>query len=255
MISVQHVFDRCGRSGGLNARTVLHAAVWTGRHLTGRLSVPALTVIEERFLQSNHVCLDIGAHGGSWSVGLAKFVRRGHVYSFEAFPYYATALSLALSFLRLNNATVVNAAVSDRPGSVTLVERDLKGKPLTGEIHLLGKNEAPFSTSNVPAITLDGYLASVNQARPISFMKIDIEGAEMLALRGARELVSEFRPVVYCELDSRYCQRYGYTVADTFELMTGSGYSPYVIVRDTLQKIGLSDYVDGGDVLFVPKGR
>src|SRR5947199_10538165 len=110
----------------------VHAIVWMKRHLLGQLKVEALTVIGS-FMNPYDLCFDIGAHGGSWTVKLARLVSRGHVYAFEAFPYYSRVLRFTLALLRVRNATVVPRAVTDRDGRVPLIWRNMQGGILTGK--------------------------------------------------------------------------------------------------------------------------
>jgi hypothetical protein len=50
--------------------------------------------------------------------------------------------------------------------------------------------------TEVKLITLDTYAVR----RPVHFIKIDVEGAELLAFRGAKELLKQDRPVILSEL-------------------------------------------------------
>ena len=88
----------------------LHSLVWTKRHLTGQYDVSEISVVA-RFIRPDEICLDIGAHAGSWTRPLSKLVERGHVYAIEALPYYAKVLKLTVALLRLKNVSVINRAV------------------------------------------------------------------------------------------------------------------------------------------------
>ncbi len=70
-------------------RKHVHALVWAYRHATGKLRVPELDALS-RYLSIESICFDVGAHGGSWSRGLARIVLSGHEHArltFEAMEF------------------------------------------------------------------------------------------------------------------------------------------------------------------------
>src|SRR5207245_5993265 len=78
-------------------------------------------------------------------------------------------------------------------------------------------------TQRVRAVTLDAYVA----ARRVDLVKIDVEGAEMLVIRGARRLLERppaEAPVLIFECAAHNYARFGYSPADLFRLLGGSGY-------------------------------
>ena len=194
----------------------------------------------------------MGAHGGSWTVPLSRLVPDGHVYALEAFPYYARALTLTLRMLRRRNATVLNFAVHDHAGPVQMVSRDATDVPLTGTIHLMGVREAVAESVEVPGTTLDA-LDTIFEFPTVDFIKLDIEGAELLALRGAERLLRKHRPTIFLELYDSYCGRYGYTAGDVLDFLASRGYRPHVVFSSSkIIRISPADYPGEGDVLFIP---
>jgi FkbM family methyltransferase len=111
------------------------------------------------------------------------------------------------------------AAVSDTVGTVTfcIAERGRAGNHLEsvpGSTQTGGTREV----RQVPAVTLDSLLTG--SAAP-HLVKIDVEGAELLCLRGAERLLGEVRPAVICEVSEENAagvgallHRHGYTLFD-----------------------------------------
>jgi FkbM family methyltransferase len=240
-----------GQPARAGVREVAHALLWTKRHRFGQLRVAEMAHLA-RFLREDDVCLDVGAHGGAWTVPLARRVPRGHVYAFEALPYYARVLHLMLRIARIRNATVLNYAVSDTAAPAALVWRDLRRRPLTGLTHLRGTAEESPDLVEVPGITLDGFCARLSRER-IRFVKCDVEGAELRVLRGAVQMTARWRPLFYCEIRQAYCRRYGYDALDVFEHFRGRTYQPHLVGSSGLTRIRPQDYREEGDVLFVPE--
>lgn len=238
-------------------RQRLHAMLWTKRHLFQELEVKELTVLRDWFSTSD-ICLDIGAHGGAWTVPLSKLVPDGHVYAFEALPYYAETLRLTIKILRRlrsipveKNVSVLNQAVTSENRMVNLVWKAPDGQPLTGMTHLEGLEEKPSEPIAVTGMTLDAFQDKWSE-RKVRFIKVDVEGAELLVLRGAVELIATQRPIFYLEIYEEYCRRYGYHPDDIFNFMNNQEYRAFLFGDDGLLPTDLTLYPGQGDVLFVP---
>ena len=149
--------------------------------------------------------IELGGHIGYISVYLGSLVGRGgHVYVFEPSPEN-------LPYTRWNTGadptiTLVEQAASDRSGVATFY---LEG--LTGQNSTLVKNYALFAenrerafsdeayrTIEVATTTLDSFVTG-NGLRP-SFIKIDVEGAELACLRGSVAILKRFRPRLMVEV-------------------------------------------------------
>jgi hypothetical protein len=66
----------------------------------------------------------------------------------------------------------------------------------------------------------------INTAQPIRLIKIDIEGAEMLALKGLhRQLSSEAAPIILCEVTDSFLKELGSSARDLYRYMESSGYA------------------------------
>ncbi len=57
-----------------------------------------------------------------------------------------------------------------------------------------------------------------------NFIKLDVEGAELMALRGAVETIKRFHPIIQCEVNPPLMDRMGYTEADLIEWLENAGY-------------------------------
>lgn len=100
---------------------------------------------------------------------------------------------------------LVTSAVSDRDGELTFIQsRDLSGAS-TGS-HLAGSSVplraevyAKFERITVPAVRLDSFLKR-DGIMPPHLMKVDVEGAELQVLQGARELLAKHKPAIFIEV-------------------------------------------------------
>ena len=141
-------------------------------------------------LRRGDVFYDIGANVGFYSTIAARLVGpEGHVYAFEPHPASAAQAARNAALNDFANVTVVQAAVSDREGRMTL---SLSAHSAT---HKLG--DAPGL--EVDVLGLDRW-AREAAARPPSLVMIDAEGAELEVLHGMRGLLADRRPVICCEV-------------------------------------------------------
>ncbi len=231
-------------------RHILHAFVWTRRHLAGQLAVPELPLLLP-LLRPDDVFLDVGAHAGGWSIPISRVLTAGHVYAFEALPHYARVLKTTLALFGRRNVTVVVGAVSDAEGELSIQWKDEAGQRLTGRTHISRSGEAGESV-RVRALTIDRFCQTQAVSR-VRLMKCDVEGAELMVLRGASATIDRCRPLVYCELYEEYCARYGHTVRDVFTYFADRNYRTVQIEDGRFRNLDPVAYRGEGDVLFVPR--
>jgi FkbM family methyltransferase len=154
---------------------------------------PAICTLIQRLVQPGWVCADVGAHIGYMSLLLCKLTGPdGHVYAFEALPENAALLTDNLARNGYSErATAVHAAITDG-GAPTLT---LYLGVSSFEASCAPRAQAPVV--EVPALALDTYFAP---GARVDLVKMDIEGAEALALPGMARLLRDARPVVVLEL-------------------------------------------------------
>lgn len=120
--------------------------------------------------QSGDIVVELGAGCGTETVNLSAMVGpTGRVIAVEAHPWTASLLTATVAANRLENVTVVQAAISDRPGTVRITD-DANAANIRNRITTTGGIE-------VPALTLDA-LMEQEEAGSIDFLKVNIEGAE-----------------------------------------------------------------------------
>ena len=150
-----------------------------------------------RFIRSvvgpGMVCVDIGANVGFHSFLMRELVgSEGHIYAFEPNSENCRMLSLSVIENTATNLTVLPLALSDRLGAVAFSPAVGSNGGFMRDVTepLLHPN-----CSVVPTARLDDLISPER----LDFIKIDVEGAEPLAMAGAEELVARHRPIVASE--------------------------------------------------------
>lgn len=164
---------------------------------------PSETAFVKRMVKPGQTVLDIGANIGFFTVIMASLVgAAGKVYAFEPLDQNYTLLERSIAENRLEAiVTVERKAVGESSHSARLVFLGLEqGAPgFAGTFILRSDLDAPagHETQAVDMVALDEYALT----HPVGFIKMDIEGAEPLAMRGAEKLLRDDRPVILSEIN------------------------------------------------------
>jgi FkbM family methyltransferase len=130
--------------------------------------------------------VDVGAGTGWETLFFSRSVgRSGRVISIEAHPKVFRCLSRMRAENRLENVTLVQTAVADQEGEV-----ELSDSPEHEANSIIGT----VSGIRVGCTTLDYIFRSLGLSR-VDFLKMNIEGAEKLALSGMGEMVRKTKNV------------------------------------------------------------
>lgn len=183
---------------------------------------PNETALVRALLRPGDGFLDVGANIGWFTLTAAQVVGpEGRVIAVEATPPTFDRLRGNIALNSLSNITLHGCAVSDVPGEVWIGQ--LHGANRGMNSMRAAKAEAGGEGWSVPAVTLDGLLAD---AGPIHLVKMDIEGAEALALRGFRQRLSApDAPDVLVELTPAYLGELGTGPEEILSLFAETGHT------------------------------
>lgn len=182
--------------------------------------VPAL-------LAEGETALDVGANHAMWSREMSAAAgETGRVVAFEPVPFTAGTFRRVIRRLGLENVELVQAAVSEEAGELTLsVPIQSSGVADSARVHLAERDDetAPARRREIAvrAIRLDDLLADLGD---VALIKIDVEGAEIFALRGALELIGRDHPSIICEVDPEFLTGFGLDPGDLTSLLADLGY-------------------------------
>ena len=184
------------------------------RYVDGRLHEPALTDRLLDLLDGDDVFYDIGANVGYFTLFASEVCADGKVYAFELDPRYVEVIEASL---RRNetSAIVVQRAVSDESDATVSYADEIIPRITTDR----------SATRTARTITIDEYRGD-NPAPTV--MKIDIEGFEYHALRGACETLK--RPelkTLFVEVHPDRLREYGHDESDVVDLLTEAGFDCY----------------------------
>lgn len=211
---------------------------------------PNETWVIRKLLRKDDVFVDVGANDGYFSLLASTLVGpSGRVLALEPFPTTAVELRANISLNALTNITVIESAASDGADELQLTMPTRAGTGMTTLRPVDG------TSCRVTCVRLDSLFAHGPAPR---LVKIDVEGAELKALRGLEGLlVRDDPPHILCEVTASYLEQVGDSMHELYSWMEEFGYSAYLVRDHELQALpkGSLQKSDQENVLFTKSGR
>ena len=174
----------------------------------------------QRVLREDSNSIDVGAHLGSTLSKVMRLAPNGRHIAFE--PIERKANWLRRKFPEVEVHCV---AVGERGARTRFLEN--LTRPGFSGFGMTENHRDQWREYDVDVGTLDETIGA--EYRP-DFMKIDVEGAEYLVLRGGRQVIRRSRPVILFESGPGGAERVGVTRADLYgELTRELGYAVYFL--------------------------
>ena len=203
---------------------LLHSFRHKGYWFHGRRRERETMDFFSRAIRAGDHVLEVGGHIGYMTVYFSKLVGvSGRVTVFE--PGSNNLPYLAPNIESLPNVELVAKAVSDEDGVAHFFEEELTGQnnSLHADYQMFAKNcemafsENAYEQREVETVRLDTYLTAGVVAPDL--MKIDVEGAELLVLEGARQVLASQLPILVVEVTQQK--------QEVYALLSSLGYALY----------------------------
>ncbi len=179
-----------------------------------------------RLVKDGDIVFDIGANRGDLTLLFSDIVgENGQVHAFEPVPPTVAALrERVVGECRFQNVALNDFALGDARGSTQIHVPAGDFGQASLKTHAAGSWSKPgHETFECQIRTLDEY-ATMEQVRRINFIKLDVEGAELLALRGAKQTLAELHPPIQLEFCAEWTAAFGYSAPELIGFLQGLGY-------------------------------
>jgi FkbM family methyltransferase len=185
---------------------------------------PQETALLRALLRPGMTCVDVGANWGYFTLLAADLTGvQGCVIALEPDPRLFQTLRRNVEANDLGQVQALQLAASDAPGSLWLEGHDPRSDN-RGTSHLVSTVRDGTVSFRVESSTIDALLDARNVSM-VDLLKMDIEGAEALALRGMREGLAARRYArVLLELHPTLLGEHGSSVGEIISLMLDAGY-------------------------------
>jgi FkbM family methyltransferase len=177
---------------------------------------PEETALIKQLLKSTDTALDIGAHIGYFTLLMAKQCK--WVDAFEPEESNFRLLFRNLSINKTSNVMPHKTAVAETTGWTTVYF-----SYLNSGMHRIYRSKwceaGIMKYQPVEQIKIDDVV------RKIDFIKMDIEGSELGALKGMKNLLTNSKPIILMEFCPQYIREYGADPRDVYYFLKDLGYS------------------------------
>lgn len=209
-----------------------------------------------RVLEPGEIFWDVGANLGYFTLlAAARLNHTGQVAAFEPSPRTFAVLRANVALNPFANIRLVNLAATDREGEALLYTAPGSAD---GRANLFRAGADQTESERVRTVTLDGWRE--HQGLPVpDIIKLDVEGAELAALIGARQTLSQGEPLLLVEMKEAIFQALGTERAAIQEFLGQWGYRPAGLIRGRWRLCPDLQQVTGRNVLWlkpeVPRHR
>jgi FkbM family methyltransferase len=145
------------------------------------------------FLKDGDTILDIGANHGIYSLAFSSIGKNTKVIAVEPFNFYKKIIKDNSKINNFNNIFFINRVVSNCKKYYNL---DYSRSYVTASI--IKKFKLKKKLKKILSITIDDLIKKL-RIKKLDFIKMDIEGAEILALEGAKNTIKKFLPTIAME--------------------------------------------------------
>ena len=182
-------------------------------------------------VRPGYIVVDGGANIGDYTQIFSRIVgASGQVLSFEPAPPTLEKLKSNIQNWRLLNVKTFSCALSNKNEQAII---QLPGG-VSGYASLSSHTEAwgdsPVESFNVETCRLDDF-AQFSFDR-LDFMKLDLEGAEPLAVEGASSILSRFLPSLHVEFSPLFMKDFDYGIEEFLDKLSDIGYDTLIGFTD-----------------------
>ncbi len=212
----------------------------------GRFIEPEIELLPYA-VKKGEVVLDVGANYGLYTYYLSKLVgESGEVIAFEPIPFTYRTLLKVLNIFSLKNISAHMLAVSDKDGVDKFkIPLQAAGHLMAGQAYLGSREDqhgdvvsqvrwSEITEIECETIALDN-CDFIN--KPISFIKLDIEGAEIFALEGARKIICTDLPTLIMEINPWFLEGFSKNIEQLINPLVQIGYKVYRYENKSLIEI------------------
>ena len=154
--------------------------------------------------------LDIGANYAYYTERLSRLVPDGYVYAFEPIPFTFEVAQMLVKNFKLGNVDLYHKGVGQKTETLKFSVPKLSfGSISAGQAHVASRNDDLIKGTDYfisdqneefdcEVVDIDSFL--LPRLKNLSFIKIDIEGAEYFALKGMEKTLAQFTPIILIEI-------------------------------------------------------
>ncbi|MES2587400.1 MAG: FkbM family methyltransferase [Bacteroidota bacterium] len=180
--------------------------------------------------------IDIGANQGELSLFASKKIKNGKIICFEPVSTNFKKLIQNIELNQLKNIELNQFGLSDKNAELPIYTDASNNTGGVNEgLSTLFKSDSKNQLEETIILKVfdEIYFDNLNR---LDFIKIDIEGSELFALKGMKKTLEKFKPEILIEINDDCFNSAGYSSHDILDFLESFGYLPYKIFRGKLIK-------------------
>lgn len=204
--------------------------------IKGEIFEPEVIRLASKFIKPETLVLDVGSNFGQMSILFSKMVgEKGKVHAFDADDFIFEILKKNIDVNNLNEKIIPHfGAVHDKDNELLYFPvQDFERFETYGSYGIDYKNN---KGREVRSLTID----SLNLQDPISFMKVDVQGGDLQAMRGARETIRRNQMPILFEYEYHFEEELNLSFQEYVDFVAQIGYK--------FEKV-----INGHNYLIIPK--
>ena len=194
---------------------------------------------------------DIGANLGWYSIFLALIDNKKRIFSFEPISETFNALKKNISINNVRSIKPFNLALSDEKKEIEM----FYSPSLKGASSFKNLQEKATQTEKIKTNTLDNFIeiASIDS---LDFIKCDVEGAELLVVKGGLKSIEKHKPILFLEILRKWAHKFGYHPNEIIEILKSLNYRCFKVKSTKLSEvIEISDSEEATNFFFLDNER
>jgi len=218
--------------------------------LTG-ICEPIVTDVFRKLIKSGDVVFDVGANIGYFSLVASCLVgKEGLCYAFDPLEFNIGNISKSIEINDITNVRVIHKFVGDGISEQVTMSLPSPYNLGTGSIVVRDREK----TTKVNTITLDAFSRN-EKIDKIDFVKMDIEGAEYLAIQGMREGIKNLNyNYAAIEFHEYHLNRLHFSSMELKKIFVEAGYRAYEIMPPSYLIDRTENRLQGSYMLFMAPG-
>ncbi|MBK9734235.1 MAG: FkbM family methyltransferase [Saprospiraceae bacterium] len=217
---------------------------WTGFHHLNEV------LFLNKYLSPDMTFIDIGANQGEFTLLAASKLTSGHVLAFEPVSLQRKLLEKNKEINNFNNIKIFDYGLGDKLSQLpiyTSEDTNLHHGRHEGLSSLYSSSERNILQEIIDIKVFDDLF--LNQLDRLDFIKIDIEGAELYALKGMIKSIQKFKPTVLIEINEDTFNSAGYHTSDVILFFKDYNYSFYKISKGHLIESKIQNFDKWGNYI------
>ena len=192
--------------------------------------------------------VDCGANFGCFSLPLSQLMQSYYpntrIHAIECNPFVFSYLSKSAE--NYTNLHLYNCAISDRDGYYVVMDSfDSHRSSTFGSLSITSWFDADTGqpSSNSPRILTSRLDTLIDLDREIGLIKLDIQGFELFALKGAASLIKKWKPTILIEIDTYFLGKNSVLPNQIFNYLDTFGYAAINSSLEDFKQPGSRDVV------------